>query len=131
MKRGDDFRSLSGDAEVFSVTLDEAVELFRQEKPSRRGGSRQVLRELGAHPDSGQPVRLLEGRYGPYVTDGTTNASLPKDLAADAMTLDAAVALLKAREGAKPRGRGRRTTSGRTGSRPRRTKRTAAGERGD
>jgi DNA topoisomerase I len=131
VKRGDDFRSLPGDAEVFTVTLDEAVELFRQEKPSRRGASRRVLRELGAHPDSGEAVRLLEGRYGPYVTDGTTNASLPKELASDAVTLDAAVGLLRAREGAKPRGRGRRSTSGRTGSGRRGTKRTAAGERGD
>jgi DNA topoisomerase-1 len=129
VKRGDDFRSLSGDSEVFSVTLDEAVELFRQEKPSRRGGSRTVLSELGAHPESGAAVRLLEGRYGPYVTDGTTNASLPKDVAGDALTLDAAVELLKAREGAKPRGRGRSTK--RTGSGRRSTKRTAAGERGD
>ena len=83
VKRGDEFRSLSSDAEVFSVNLEEALELFRQEKPSRRGGSRKVLNELGPHPESGEPVRLLEGRYGPYVTDGTTNASLPKDLAAD------------------------------------------------
>ncbi len=131
VKRGDDFRSLSSDTEVFTVTLDEAVELFRQEKPSRRGGSRTVLRELGPHPDSGAAVRLLEGRYGPYVTDGTTNASLPKELSADAVTLDGAVGLLKAREGAKPRGRGRRSTSGQSGSGRRRTKRTAAGERGD
>jgi DNA topoisomerase I len=130
VKRGADFRSLAGDSEVFTVTLEQAVELFRQEKPSRRGGGRQVLRELGEHPDSGQPVRLLEGRYGPYVTDGTTNASLPKDLAADAVTLEAAVGLLRAREGAKPRGRGRRT-AGRSGSRRGGTKRTAAGERGD
>ncbi len=129
VKRGDDFRSLSSDAEVFSVTLDEAVELFRQEKPSRRGGSRKVLRELGPHPESGEAVRLLEGRYGPYVTDGTTNASLPKELDSDAVTLDAAVGLLKAREGAKPRGRGR--TTKRSGSGRRSTKRTAAGERGD
>jgi DNA topoisomerase I len=131
VKRGEEFRSLSGDGEVFSVTLDEAAELFRQEKPSRRGGSRRVLRELGQHPDSGEAVRLLEGRYGPYVTDGTTNASLPKDLASDAVTLDAAVGLLRAREGAKPRGRARRGSTGRAGSGRRGTKRTAAGERGD
>ena len=131
VKRGDDFRSLSSNAQVFGVTLDEAVTLFRQEKPTRRGASRRVLRELGPHPDSGEAVRLLEGRYGPYVTDGTTNASLPKELASDAVTLDAAVGLLRAREGAKPRGRGRRSTLPRAGSGRRGTKRTAAGERGD
>jgi DNA topoisomerase-1 len=74
-----------------------------------------VLRALGPHPASGAPIQLLEGRYGQYVTDGTTNASLPKDASGDTLTLDAAVELLRAREGAKPSGRsrpsgGRRTT---------------------
>jgi DNA topoisomerase I len=107
VRRGDDFRSLSGDEQVFSVTLDEALELFRQEKPSRRSASRKVLRELGPHPDSGAVVQLLEGRYGPYVTDGTTNASLPRDVGSDGLTLDAAVVLLRARGEAKPARRGR------------------------
>jgi DNA topoisomerase-1 len=129
VKRGDEFRSLSGDAEVFSVTLDQALELFRQEKPSRRGGSRRVLRELGTHPESGEPVRLLEGRYGPYVTDGTTNASLPKDVDGKTVTLETAVDLLRAREGAPRRRRGTASQRGGTGRRG--PKRTAAGERGD
>ena len=102
VKRGDEFRSLTGDGDVFTVTLDQAMELFRQEKPSRRSASKKVLRELGDHPDSGASVQLLEGRYGPYVSDGTTNASLPKDLENEAVTLDAAVGLLRARKDAKP-----------------------------
>ena len=53
VKRGTEFRSLESDAEVFEVTLDEAIELFRQEKPTRRSAARKVLRDLGAHPDSG------------------------------------------------------------------------------
>jgi DNA topoisomerase-1 len=107
VKRGDEFRSLGSDAQVFEVTLEEALELFRQEKPSRRPAGRKVLRELGAHPETGTSVQLLEGRYGPYVTNGTTNASLPKDMDGDALTLDAAIGLLRAREEAKPAGRGR------------------------
>jgi DNA topoisomerase-1 len=123
VKRGDEFRSLAADDEVFSVTLDQALELFRQEKPSRRGASRTVIRDLGAHPASGTAVRLLEGRYGPYVSDGTTNASLPKDLAVDDVTLERAVLLLQAREGA---GGGRRSRSGgRGGTAPARGKRKA------
>lgn len=106
VKRGTDFRSLASDAEVFDVTLEAAAELFRHEKPTRRSATRSVLRELGAHPGTGAAVRLLEGRYGPYVTDGTTNASLPKDMGTDVVTLEAAVDLLKAREGA-PKRRGR------------------------
>ena len=115
VKRGSDFRSLASDSAVFEVGLDEALELFRQEKPSRRGG-RKVLRELGAHPESGAGVQLLEGRYGPYVTDGTTNASLPKDAVADEVTLDRAVELLKEREGAPKSARGRTTASRRGGT---------------
>jgi DNA topoisomerase-1 len=104
------------------VTLDQAMELFRQEKPTRRGATRTVLRELGAHPQSGEAIRLLEGRYGPYVTDGTTNASLPKDLTADTLTLERAIDLLREREGAKPAKRGRgsgakRGSTARRGSR--------------
>jgi DNA topoisomerase-1 len=122
VKCGDEFRSLADDDQVFTVTLDEALALFRQEKPSRRGGSRTVLRELGTHPSSGAAVRLLAGRYGPYVSDGTTNASLPKDLAADEVTLDGALLLLQARSkmgnGRRPRSGGRSGGGGR--SRPKR-----------
>lgn len=127
VKRGSEFRSLESDARVFDVTLDEAIELFKQEKPSRRGRGATVLRELGAHPDSAAPVRLLEGRYGPYVTDGTTNASLPKEMKADEVTLEAAVDLLKAREGASGGGNGR--SRGRRGGGRRTTTRKPAARR--
>ena len=113
VKRGDEFRSLDGDSRVFDVTLEEALELFRQEKPTRRGAARKVLRELGAHPENGVAIKLLEGRYGPYVTDGTTNASLPKDADPAQATLEAAVELLRARAGSKPPARGRRATTAR------------------
>ncbi len=117
VKRGDEFRSLAGDAEVFGVTLDQAIELFKQEKKGRRRtATRTVLREVGAHPESQAKVEILEGRYGPYVTDGTTNASVPKDVAVDALTLEEAVGLLKAREGA-PARKGRGRAPARTGAR--------------
>ncbi len=109
VKRGSDFRSLGTDADVFSVTLHEAIELFNQEKAPRRAGGRKVLRELGPHPTTGAAIQLLEGRYGQYVSDGTTNATIPKDTEAEAVTLGTAVELLRAREGAKPRGRARAT----------------------
>jgi DNA topoisomerase I len=131
VKRGDEFRSLAADGEVFSVTLDEAVALFAQEKPSRRGSSRKVLRELGPHPASGATVQLLEGRYGPYVTDGTTNASLPKDVGNETVTLEAAVELLKAREGTAPRGRPARGTARRSTAGGRRGPKRPAARRGD
>ena len=128
VKRGDEFRSLASDNQVFAVTLEEALELFRQEKPARRGGSRRVIRELGPHPTSGVAIQLLEGRYGPYVSDGTTNASLPKDLGTDEVTLGGALLLLQAREGA---GNGRRPRSGGKGGggRPGGSRRASARKR--
>jgi DNA topoisomerase I len=112
VKRASEFRSLASDDDVFTVTLEQAMELFRQEKRSRRrSATRTVLRDLGPHPESGATVQIFEGRYGPYVSDGTTNASLPKDIGTDALTLLDAVGLLKAREGAKPAGRGRKAAT--------------------
>ena len=129
MKRGDEFRSLGSDAEVFAVTLDQAIELFKQEKKGRRQTARRtVLREVGAHPESGAKIEVLEGRYGPYVADGTTNASLPKDMAIEALTLEEAVGLLKAREGApskKGRGRAPAKRTGAAAPRKRAAKRSA------
>ena len=57
------------------------------------------LKALGKHPESNEPVRILDGRYGPYVTDGTTNASVPKGMQVDAVTMQTAVELLNARAG--------------------------------
>jgi DNA topoisomerase-1 len=115
VKRGDEFRSLSSDADVFEVTSEAAAELFRQAKPSRRSAGRKVLRMLGEHPDSGAEVQLFDGRYGPYVSDGTTNASLPKEMDTEAVTLESAVALLRESE-SKPRGRGRARPALRSGA---------------
>ena len=111
VKRGSEFRSLASDPAVFEVSLAEAVELFKQEKPTRRGATRKVLSELGAHPVSGAQVQLLEGRYGPYVTDGTTNASLPKDANVTEVTLEGALELLREREGSPKAGRGRKAAT--------------------
>ncbi len=120
VKRGSEFRSLASDADVFAVTLEQAIELFKQEKKSRRrAAAKTMLRDLGAHPESGAAVQIFEGRYGPYVSDGTTNASLPKDMAPDALALDEAVALLKAREGASPKGRRARKAPAKRATTPR------------
>ena len=74
----------------------------------RQRAAPKELKALGPHPESGEPVRVLDGRYGPYVTDGTTNASLPKGLAPDALTLAQAQELLAARAGSSKPGRGRK-----------------------
>jgi DNA topoisomerase-1 len=109
IRHGNEFRSLESDARLFDITLEEAVELLRQPKRSRRrAAARRVLRELGTSPVTSKPVQVLDGRYGPYVTDGTTNATIPKDMRPEAVTLEEALALLRARAEAGP-GRPRRT----------------------
>jgi len=121
VKQGSEFRSLTPEDDVYAVTLERAKELLAQEKKSsrRQRTAAKELRALGVHPQSGAPLRVLDGRYGPYVTDGTTNASLPKGKAAEALTIEEAVGLLAAREGTvkTPRRRGAAKTSGRRGAR--------------
>ena len=76
LKKGTDTRSLTGEEELFTVTLDEALALFAQPKRGRGRTAAAPLKELGDDPDTKQPIVLRAGRFGPYVTDGTTNASL-------------------------------------------------------
>jgi DNA topoisomerase-1 len=99
VKRGSDSRSLPKTEHVLEVSLDRALEIFKQEK--RAGGWRSrtptVLRELGAAPDQGDPIRLLDGRYGPYVSDGTTNASVPQGTDLNGITLEQALEWIRAR----------------------------------
>jgi DNA topoisomerase-1 len=102
IKRGEDTRSLAGEEQLLTLTLDEALALLAQPKRGRGRSAPEPLAELGPRPDTGAAVKLLAGRYGPYVTDGTTNASLPKGVDPTTFTLDAAVELLKAREEAGP-----------------------------
>jgi len=109
VKLGDDFRSLEDIDDVFTVTLARALELLAAPKKARRRAmTRSVLRSLGPHPAGGAEVKLMDGRYGPYVTDGTTNASLPKSADTGAFTLAEAVELLKARAETGPSPRARR-----------------------
>ena len=105
VKHGSEFRSLESESDVFTITLEGAVALLREPKRSRRrqaAAPKRVLRELGAHPQSGTAVRILDGRYGPYVTDGATNASLPKNASPEALTMEEALALLNARASSGP-----------------------------
>jgi DNA topoisomerase-1 len=120
VKHGDEFRSLDSDDHVFTIDLDAAVALLRAPKKSRRrqAAARTVLRELGPHPQSGASMTLLEGRYGPYVTDGSTNASLPKGSDPAALTPADAAALLEARAGAPGRKRPARRTGARKAAGP-------------
>lgn len=101
VKQGTEFRSLEETDDVYAISLERAKELLAQPKKSgrRQRAEPKELKALGKHPDSGENVRILDGRYGPYVTDGTTNASVPKGTQVEAVTMSAAVELLAARAG--------------------------------
>ncbi len=101
VKQGTEFRSLEETDNVYTITLERAKELLAQPKKSgrRTRAEPKELKALGKHPGSGENVRILDGRYGPYVTDGTTNASVPKGTQVAAVTMAAAVELLNARAG--------------------------------
>jgi len=103
-----DFRSLEKTDDVYSIALDRALELLAQPKGGRRRSQPKPLRSLGAHPSDGQPVQLMEGRYGPYVKHGKLNASLPKDMSPEEIQLEQALELLAARAARGPATRGRR-----------------------
>ncbi|HEX9836839.1 MAG TPA: topoisomerase C-terminal repeat-containing protein, partial [Alphaproteobacteria bacterium] len=109
LKHGSTYVSLKGDDDVLTIGLNRAVTLIA-EKPAR--GGRQPLRTLGTHPDDGKPVELHRGRYGPYVKHARTNATLPRDLSEESVTLEQALALI-AERAAKPKGGKRRAAAAR------------------
>ena len=99
ISRGKDSRSLTSEEQLFTVTLDEALALLAQPKQRGRGAgvAKPPLKELGADPASGNPMVVKEGRFGPYVTDGETNASLRKGDDIASLTDERAAELLAER----------------------------------
>lgn len=96
LKWGKDTRSIPDGGSPLTYTFEEAVKLYSQ--PKQRGRSApKILKELGEHPDSEVPIKLHDGRFGPYVSDGTLNASVPKGENADEIGLARAIELLEAR----------------------------------
>jgi DNA topoisomerase-1 len=131
VKHNDEFRSLESEDDVFTITFDAALALIRAPKVSRRrqGAQKKVLREI---KNGDATVKLLSGRYGPYVTDGDVNASIPKGTNPEAVTFEQAMELIEARRNAAPSARrggaggGRRRAAPRAAV-PRGSRRKAAG----
>jgi DNA topoisomerase I len=116
VKRGAESRSLESEEQLFTVTLDEAKALLAQPKPrgrAARAAAAPPLKELGEDTASGKPIVLREGRFGPYVTDGETNASLRKGDTIESITPQRAIELLAERRAAAP-AKKRRTSSPKT-----------------
>jgi DNA topoisomerase-1 len=108
IKKGTDTRSLEAEEQLFTLTIDEALAVLAQPKLRGRRAAAPPLKEFGPDPDTGTPIVLKEGRFGPYLTDGTTNVSLPRGETVEGMTPERAVELLaeKRAKGPAPRKRG-------------------------
>ncbi len=125
-KEGKDYRSLKAGDDVLTISFDRALELLSEPKKGRSTSSKSktALRELGTHPEDGEPVNIYDGPYGPYIKHGKTNVSLPEDTSPENITLDTALELLatKASSSKSTRKTTKSTTKSTTSSRSKSTK---------
>ena len=106
VRHGGVYARLEDARDALTIGLNHAVTLIAEKGKSRRGGAK-ALRELGDHPEDGKPVRVFDGRYGPYVKHGRTNATLPRGTDVESLTLDQAIAMIAAKS-SRPAKTGRR-----------------------
>lgn len=120
-KEGKDYRSLKAADNVLTVSLERALELLSEPKKGRsstNSKSKAALRELGTHPEDGEPVNIYDGPYGLYIKHGKTNASIPEGQSVEDVTLAAALELLAAKAST---GKSTRKTTKSTSSRSKST----------
>ncbi|MEO0532401.1 MAG: type I DNA topoisomerase [Cyanobacteria bacterium P01_A01_bin.123] len=132
-KEGKDYRSIKGDDDVLTITLERALQMLAEPKATRgRRKAATPLRELGNHPEDEEPINIYDGPYGLYIKHGKTNASLPEGKKAEDMTLALALELLEAKESTKKTRRKSTanskkssTTKAKTGTKTTRTKKSS------
>ena len=113
MTHGTDSRTLTSEEQLFTITLDEAIEIYKQPKVRRRGVAKPPLKDLGLDPATQRPVLIKDGRFGVYVTDGETNATLRRGDTVELLTLERGLELLA----------GRRAWEAENGGAPKKSKR--------
>ena len=116
LKAGADSRTLTSEDQLFSLSLDEALEIYSKPKERRRGVAKPPLKELGKDPATEKEVIVKDGRFGMYVTDGETNATLRRGDTLEALTIERALELLA----------GRRAWEAENGPSPKKSKKKAA-----
>ncbi len=94
LKKGTDSRTLTSEEQLFTLTLEEAQEIYSQPKQRGRGPAKPPMREFGVDPISGKKVTVKDGRFGPYITDGTTNVTVPRAETVEGLTEERAFTLL-------------------------------------
>jgi DNA topoisomerase I len=104
-KIGKDYRSLKGDDDPVTISFDRALELLAQPKAGRGKRSTTPIREMGAHPEDGEPVNIYDGPYGAYVKHGKVNASIPEGSTVETVTMEQAVEALNAKAGTAKKGK--------------------------
>jgi DNA topoisomerase-1 len=104
------YARLNSTAEVFETGMNAAVAKLADAASGggRQSASREPIAVLGAHPSSGKEIKVMSGRYGPYVTDGTTHATLPKTADPKSVTLEQAVEWIDAKAAKSPASKGRK-----------------------
>ncbi|PWJ27513.1 DNA topoisomerase-1 [Branchiibius hedensis] len=122
LKKGTDSRSLETEQQLFDITLEQAQAIYAQPKQRGRAAAKPPLKELGNDPVSGKPVVVKDGRFGPYVTDGETNATLRKDDEPETITPERGFELLADK---RARGPVKRTSVKKTAAKKAATKKTA------
>ncbi|HJR45321.1 MAG TPA: type I DNA topoisomerase [Actinomycetota bacterium] len=122
LKKGKDTRSLESEEQLFTATVEDALALFAQPKRGRGRTAAAPLKELGKDPATGEDLVVKSGRYGPYVTDGTTNASLRKGQEPETITLEQAAEMLAEKRAAGPAKPRKKTTRKKTTARKKTTR---------
>ena len=123
-KEGKDYRSLKGEDDVLTISLERALELLAQPKRTRggsRGSAKKPLRELGVHPEDKEPVNIYDGPYGPYVKHGKINAGIPEGETVETLTLEKALELLAQKAVAKKSARKSSKSTKKTSSKAKKT----------
>jgi DNA topoisomerase-1 len=131
LRKGNDSRSLASEEQLFDVTLEQALAIYAQPKQRGRRAAAAPLRELGNDPTSGSPIVVKEGRFGAYVTDGETNATLRKADSIESLTVERAAELLaeKRAKGPAPKKRAAKKTTAKKTTAKKTTKKAAAKKR--
>jgi DNA topoisomerase-1 len=116
LKAGVDSRTLTSEDQLFTMTLEEALEIYSKPKERRRGVAKPPLKELGLDPETQRPLIIKDGRFGMYVSDGETNATLRRGDTLEAMTIERGLELLA----------GRRAWEAENGPSPKKSRKKAA-----
>lgn len=119
LKKGTDSRTLASEDQLLTITLEEALAIYAQPKTRGRGAAKPPLREFGTDPVSGKKVTVKDGRFGPYITDGETNVTVPRAESVDDLTEERAFELLadkRAKGPAPKKGRAKSTSAKRSAS---------------